>query len=190
MSKQIKPYITPEEYLAVERSSEGKSEYLNGEIFAMTGASRRHNLIATNLVVSLGNQLKGRPCEIYVSEMRVKVNEIGLYTYPDVAVVCGEPQLEDKYVDTLLNPTVLIEILSTSTERYDRIAKSDYYRRLESLAEYLLVAQKQYRVEQYTRQSDGDWILTETDSLDGIVDLQSIKCLLPLREVYDKVSPL
>jgi Uma2 family endonuclease len=188
MSRQIKPYITPEEYLALERSHEYKSEYLNGEIFAMTGASRRHNLIATNIVVSLGNQLKGKPCELYVSEMRVKVDAVGLYTYPDVAVVCGDPKLEDSYFDTLLNPTVLIEILSKSTERYDRIAKSDYYRTLTSLAEHLLVAQEQYRIEQYTRQPDGAWLLTETQSLEGIVDLQSIGCSLALREVYDKVA--
>lgn len=190
MSRQIKPFITPEEYLAFERSSEYKSEYLNGEIFAMTGASRRHNIIATNIVVSLGNQLKGRPCELYVSEMRVKVNPVGLYTYPDLAVVCGEPELEDTYFDTLLNPTVLIEILSQSTERYDRIAKSDYYRRLTSLSEYLLIAQEQHRVEQYTRQSDDHWLLTETHSLEGVVDLQSINCSLALRDVYDKVSLL
>ncbi|MGI9065913.1 MAG: Uma2 family endonuclease [Pyrinomonadaceae bacterium] len=190
MSRQIKSYITPEEYLALERKADYRSEYLHGEIFAMTGASREHNIIATNIVISLGNQLKGRPCELYVNEMRVKVDAVGLYTYPDVAVVCGEPELEDKYVDTLLNPTVLIEILSKSTERYDRIAKSDYYRRLPSLAEYLLVAQEQYRVEQYNRQSDGHWLLTETQSLEGVVDLQSINCSLALRDVYDKVSPL
>jgi Uma2 family endonuclease len=188
MSRQIKPYITPEEYLAFERGSEYKSEYLNGEIFAMTGASRKHNLIATNIVVALGNQLKEGPCELHVSEMRVRVNAVGLYTYPDLAVVCEEPQLEDKYFDTLLNPTVLIEILSKSTERYDRIAKSDYYRRLTSLAEYLFIAQEQYRVEQYTRQSDDHWLLTETHSLEGVVDLQSIKCSLALRDVYQKIS--
>jgi Uma2 family endonuclease len=188
MSRQIKPYITPEQYLSFERSSEYKSEYLNGEIFGMTGASRKHNLIATNIVLSLGNQLKGGPCELYVSEMRVKVNAVGLYTYPDLAIVCEEPQLEDEFFDTLLNPTVLIEILSKSTERYDRIAKSDYYRRLNSLSEYLLVAQEQYRVEQYTRQPDDHWLLTEIHSVEGVVDLQSIKCSLALREVYEKIS--
>jgi len=188
MSRHIRPYITPEEYLALERKAEYKSEYLNGEIFAMTGASRKHNLIAVNIVGILLPQLKGKPCELYVNEMRVKVTSAGLYTYPDVAVVCGEPKFEDEYVDTLQNPTLLIEILSKSTERYDRIAKSDYYRTLDSLAEHLLVAQEEYRIEQYTRQEEGHWLLAETRSLEGVVDLESIGCSLSLRDVYDRVS--
>lgn len=188
MSRQIKPYITPEEYLALERKADYKSEYLHGEVFAMTGASRQHNLIAANISRTLGNQLVDRPCELYVSDMRVKVTASGLYTYPDLAVVCDEPKFEDGYLDTLQNPTLLIEILSTSTERYDRIAKSDYYRKLESLAEHLLVAQEEYRVEQYTRQPDGHWIFVETSSLDGVVDLQSINCSLQLVDVYKKVA--
>lgn len=188
MSRQIKPNITPEEYLALERKAEYKSEYLHGEVFAMTGASRKHNLIATNIVLSLGNQLNSKPCELYVSEMRVKVSAAGLYTYPDVAVVCGEPKFEDGFFDTLQNPTLLVEILSKSTERYDRIAKSDYYRTLDSLAEHLLVAQEEYRIEQYTRQPEGHWLLTETSSLEGVVELQSIGCSLPLMQVYNKIA--
>lgn len=188
MSRKIKPYITPEEYLALERKADYKSEYLHGEIFAMTGASRKHNLIATNIVLSLGNQLRVKPCELYVNDMRVKVTAAGLYTYPDVAVVCGEPKFEDGLFDTLQNPTLLIEILSKSTERYDRIAKSDYYRTLDSLAEHLLVAQEEYKIEQYTRQPEGDWILVETSSLEGVVDLRSIDCSLALIDVYNKVS--
>jgi len=188
MSRQIKPYVTPEEYLALERKAEYKSEYLHGEIFAMTGASRKHNVVSTNIVRVLGNQLTTKPCDLYANDMRVKVTSAGLYTYPDIAVVCGEPKFEDDSVDTLLNPTLLIEILSKSTERYDRIAKSDYYRTLDSLAEHLLVAQEEYRVEQYTRQSDGHWILTETSSLEGVVELPSIDCSLPLIDVYNKVS--
>ena len=112
MSRQIKSYVSPEEYLALERAAEYKSEYLSGEIFAMTGASRKHNLIAINIAGSLNQQLKGNPCEVYSSDMRVKVRATGLYTYPDVVVVCGEPQFEDDHVDTLLNPTLLLEILS------------------------------------------------------------------------------
>jgi Uma2 family endonuclease len=188
MSRNIKTYITPEEYLALEREVEYKSEYHNGEIFAMTGASRKHNLISTNIVTSLNVQLRGKPCEVYGSDMRLKVTATGLYTYADVVVVCGEPRFEDDYVDTLLNPTLVIEILSKSTERYDRIAKSGYYRTLRSLVEYLLVAQESSRIEQYTRQADEQWVLSETRSLEGLVDLQSIGCSLPLRDVYDKVS--
>jgi Uma2 family endonuclease len=171
MSRQIKPYVTPEQYLALERKAEYKSEYLHGEIFAMTGASRKHNLIAVNIGGELHRQLKGKPCEVYVSDMRVKVAASGLYTYPDVVVVSGEPQFEDDYFDTLLNPTVLFEILSKSTERYDRIAKSDYYRALNSLAEHLLVAQDEVSVEQYVKPVDGQWALTETRAIGGTIEL-------------------
>ena len=188
MSQQIIPNISPEEYLRLERQSEYKSEYVNGEIFAMTGASRKHNLVAGNIFRELSQQLKSRQCEAYVGGMRVKVTATGLYTYPDVVVVCGEPKFEDKYVDTLLNPTLLVEVLSPSTERYDRIAKSSYYRTLDSLAEHLLVAQDEVRLEQYVKQSNGQWLLFESSSLDNVVELQSIGCSLALGDVYDKVT--
>jgi Uma2 family endonuclease len=188
MSQQISSYVSPEEYLRLERLSEYKSEYLHGEIFAMTGASRKHNLIAVNTASSLSQQLRGRPCEVYASDMRVKVVASGLYTNPDIVVVCGEPKFEDDYLDTLLNPTVLFEILSKSTERYDRIAKSDYYRTLESLTEHLLVAQDEVRVEHYARQADGQWSLSDLRSIAAVVELESIGCSLALRDVYDKVS--
>jgi Uma2 family endonuclease len=187
MSQQIVPYVSPEEYLRLERQAEYKSEYVNGEIFAMTGASRKHNLVAGNTFGELRQQLKGRQCQAYVSDMRVKVTATGLYTYPDVVVVCGEPRFEDGYVDTLLNPTLLVEVLSPSTERYDRIAKSSYYRTLESLAEHLLVAQDEVRLEQYVKQPNGQWLLFECTSLDNVVELASIGCSLNLRDVYDKV---
>jgi Uma2 family endonuclease len=119
--------------------------------------------------------------------MRVKVRATGLYTYPDVAVVCDEPQFEDDFVDTLLNPTVLIEVLSPSTERYDRIAKSSYYRTIDSLAEHLLVAQDEIRLEQYVKQPDGQWFLFEYLTLDSTAQLTSIDCALALRDVYDKI---
>jgi len=188
MSQQVKSYISPEEYLRLERQSECKSEYLNGEVFAMSGASRKHNLITGNIGSEFNQQLRGKACEAYMSDMRVKVTSTGLYTYPDVVVVCGEPQFEDEYVDTLLNPTLLVEVLSQSTERYDRIAKSSYYRTLDSLAEQLLVAQDEVRLEQYVKQANGQWLLFECSSLDKIVDLPSIGCTLALRDVYDKVS--
>lgn len=188
MSRQIKSYVTPEEYLRLERQAEYKSEYVNGEIFAMSGASRKHNLVTGNILGELNRQLRGKPCEVYPSDMRVKVTATGLYTYPDVVVVCGEPKFEDEYVDTLLNPTLLVEVLSQSTERYDRIAKSSYYRTLDSLAEHLLVAQDEVRLEQYVKQANGQWLLFECTSLDQVVELPSISCSLALRDVYDKVS--
>jgi Uma2 family endonuclease len=188
MSRQIKPYVTPEEYLALERKAEYKSEYLHGEIFAMTGASRKHNLVTGNILAELNRQLRGKPGEVYASKMRVKVTATGLYTYPDVVVVCGEPKFEDESVDTLLNPTLLVEVLSQSTERYDRIAKSSYYRTLDSLAEHLLVAQDEVRLEQYIKQANGQWLLFECSSLDKVVELPSISCSLALGDVYDKVA--
>ncbi|MDX6501021.1 MAG: hypothetical protein QOG23_4281 [Blastocatellia bacterium] len=188
MSQQIVPYVSPEEYLRLERQSEYKSEYVNGEIFAMTGASRKHNLVAGNIFRELSQQLRSRQCEAYVGDMRVKVTATGLYTYPDVVIVCGEPKFEDTFVDTLLNPTLLVEVLSQSTERYDRIAKSSYYRTLDSLSEHLLVAQDEVRLEQYVKQTDGRWVLFEYSALENVVELSSISCSLALRDVYDKVS--
>jgi len=188
MSQQVISHISPEEYLRLERQAEYKSEYLNGEIFAMSGASREHNLIAGNIVGELNQQLRGKPCEVYPSDMRLKVTATGLYTYPDAIVVCGEPKFEDAYVDTLLNPTFLVEVLSQSTERYDRIAKRSYYRTFDSLAEHLLVAQDEIRLEQYVKQANGQWLQFEYTSLDSVADLQSIVCSLALRDVYDKVS--
>src|SRR5437667_11872956 len=129
MSQQLKSYISPQEYLRLERQAEYKSEYLNGEIFAMSGASRKHNLLTTNISTSLNQQLRGRPCEVYASDMRVKVTATGLYTYPDVVVVCGEPQLEDEYLDTLLTPTELVEVLSRSTDDiYDKVQIDPHFR--------------------------------------------------------------
>jgi Uma2 family endonuclease len=188
MSSQPKILLTPEEYLAIERKAEYRSEYLNGETFAMTGASRKHNLIALNIAGELRQQLKGKPCEAYVNDMRVHIPATGLYAYPDVTVVCGEPQFEDAFVDTLLNPTLLVEVLSESTESYDRGKKFSYYRTIQSLAEYLLVAQDEYRIEQYLKQQDGRWLLTDIRSLDGIVELASVSCTLALKEVYDRVA--
>ena len=188
MSQRILTHVSPDEYLRLERQAEYKSEYLNGEIFAMSGASREHNLITVNIGAEFNRQLKGKPCEAYASDMRVKVRSNGLYTYPDVIVVCGEPQFEDQEVDTLLNPTLLIEVLSQSTERYDRIAKTSYYRTIDSLQEHLLVAQHEFRVEQYLRQPNGQWSLTQYTTSDEVVQLPSIDCVLRLGDIYDKVA--
>ncbi|MFZ1642410.1 MAG: Uma2 family endonuclease [Candidatus Contendobacter sp.] len=187
MTALTQSFYTPEQYLALERQANYKSEYVNGSIFAMAGASKEHNQIAFNIAGELHGQLKNRPCLAYVNDLRVKVNATGLYTYPDVAALCGEPQFEDEQMDTLLNPSVIIEILSPSTEAYDRGDKFAHYRRLPSLMEYVLIAQNKVRVEHYIRQ-DNKWVLTEMDSLDETLCLASIQCEIPLREIYAKVD--
>ncbi|MBI3249121.1 MAG: Uma2 family endonuclease [Deltaproteobacteria bacterium] len=187
MSLQPQPRITPEEYLALERKALYKSEYLDGEVFAMSGASREHNLISFNISGELHPQLRHRSCEAYTNDMRVKISPTGLYTYPDVIVVCDEPQFEDAEVDTLLNPTLIVEVLSPSTEDYDRGGKFEYYRTLPSLREYLLVAQDRCHIVHYTRQKDGTWLLAETTRIEDQLRLPSINCNLSLAEVYAKV---
>ncbi|MBC7910411.1 MAG: Uma2 family endonuclease [Pyrinomonadaceae bacterium] len=188
MSSEAKIYYTPEEYLALERQADYKSEYFDGEIFAMTGASRKHNLVAGNVLASLHAQLKGRPCEIYPSDMRVKVSPTGLYTYPDVVIICGDPAFDDDQKDTLLNPTALVEVLSKSTASYDRGEKFEHYRKLNSLAEYLVIAQDKQHIEHYVRQPDNQWLLSETDDMQETIHLHSIECNLALRDIYDKVN--
>jgi Uma2 family endonuclease len=188
MPSQATTYLTPEEYLAIERKAKYKSEYVNGEMIAMTGASRVHNLITANIIGELRQQLKEAQCEVYSNDMRVRIPATGLYTYPDAIVVCGEPKLDDDFFDTLLNPTLIVEVLSSSTEAHDRGQKFSDYRTVESLAEYLLVAQDEYRVEQYVKQSDGRWLLTDIRWIEGTVELVSVPCVLALKEVYHKVN--
>ncbi|NOT54552.1 MAG: Uma2 family endonuclease [Deltaproteobacteria bacterium] len=187
MSSQVQTRLTAEQYLALERQAQYRSEYINGFIFAMAGASRRHNLIAGNVFGELRAQLRGRPCEAYINDMRVKVSVTGLYTYPDVVALCGQPDFEDTHLDTLLNPSVIVEVLSDSTEAYDRGEKFAHYRRLESLRDYLLIAQNQVRVEHYVRQGD-NWLLSEASVLDGAIHLSSINCEVVLRDIYERVE--
>lgn len=188
MSLQPKPYLSPEDYLALERRAEFKSEYFDGEIFAMAGASEPHNLITINTIRELSIQLKKRPCKAYANDMRVKVSPMGLFTYPDVIVVCGQAQFDDSQRDTLLNPTLIVEVLSGSTEAYDRGRKFEHYRKLESLMEYVLIAQHRPHVESYRRQPDQRWVLTESDGLESSLRLDAIDCELALAEIYDKVE--
>ena len=190
IAQEITPYLTPEDYLEQERQAKTKSEYFAGQVYAMAGASGAHNIIVANTIVELGSQLKRRPCITYASDMRVKVSVSGLYTYPDVSVVCGKPQFDDKQKDTLLNPTVLIEVLSDSTEAYDRGRKFAHYRKLDSLAEYLLIEQDHAAIDRYVRQSDDRWLLTAYRGLDAVVMIDAIVCELPLAEVFDKVEGL
>ena len=179
--------LTPEEYLARERKALTKSEYRDGRIYAMPGASREHNVITGNTLVEIHVQLRNRVCEVYPSDMRVKVSSTGRYTYPDVVVVCDEPQFEDSHFDTLLNPTVLIEVLSSSTAAYDRGDKFAAYQKLDSLREYVLISQDSVCVEHYLRQEQ-DWNLTEFRSLDDVFSLVSIGCELSLQAIYAKVQ--
>lgn len=187
MASEPRRRVSPEEYLSLERQSETKSEYLNGEIYAMAGASRRHNFIAGDVYASLLNQLRGRGCDVYTGDMRVRVPAADLYAYPDVTVVCGEPELDDAEVDTLLNPTLIVEVLSRTTESYDRGVKFAYYRTLSSFAEYLVLAQDHVHAEHWVRQGNGGWLLTETDRREDVLELPSIGCTLALRDAYDRV---
>lgn len=188
MSAIPKTKLTAKEYLEFERKSEIKHEYFNGEIFAMSGAKRNHNKITTNLSGLVWQHLKGKNCENYSNDMRVFVPETGLYTYPDLVVVCGEPVFQDDVFDTLLNPILLIEVLSDSTESYDRGKKFQHYRSIESLQEYVLVAQDEARIEKYVKHGDGFWLLSEAVGIDAEIEFSSIECRISLREVYDKIN--
>ncbi len=187
MSAQPQSYYTPEEYLALERAAEYKSEYLDGAIFAMSGTSMRHNAIAFNIARRLGNELEERPCQVYTSDVRVRVTASGLYTYPDVSVVCGPQEVADDQADTLLNPALIFEVLSPSTEKYDRGEKFAHYWRLPSLTDYVLVAQDQLRVEHFQRQGNG-WFVTAFTALDEVMHLPTLDTDLPLAVVYKNVA--
>ncbi len=179
---------SPEEYLEMERQAEYKSDYFAGEIFAMSGASENHNLIVSNLVREISLQFKAIPCKVYSNDMRVKVSFTGLYTYPDVVALCADVQFDDNHKDTLLNPTLIVEVLSKSTEAYDRGDKFAHYRKLDSLKEYVLVTQDKYHVELYTRQLDNHWLLSEVNTIEDVISFESINCHLALNEVYDKIK--
>ena len=183
-----KMQMTEAEYLEFERKSETKHEFIDGEVFAMTGASRAHNLICVNVARRISNQLDGKNCEVYAADMRVKI-EAKKYVYPDVIVVCGEVRLADDKFDNLLNPTVIIEVLSETTEAYDRGTKFKNYRKLASLQEYVLIAQDKPSIERFVRQPDGTWSIgvNDAEGLDNSVELTSIDCTLHLAEVYEHV---
>lgn len=187
MSSQPKTRLTAPEYLALEREAEYKSEYYKGEVFAFAGASLRHNLIAANFLATTHSQLRGGPCSAFSSDMRITIPQTPHFAYADVVVVCGQPQLDDDFKDNLLNPIVIIEVLSPSTERYDRGTKFESYQRIPSLMEYVLVSQERPRVEQFLRQTDGRWLYSET-SAQGTIKLTSIDCELSLNDIYDKVE--
>lgn len=187
MASLPKPHLTPEEYLEIERKAEFKSEYLAGEMFAMSGGTGNHSAIAVNLSSLLWTQLRGR-CRVFNSDLRARVSPEGLYTYPDLSIVCGAPQFADDTRDTLVNPVVIVEVLSPSTEAYDRGLKFEQYAKIETLRQYVLVTSHRAGIEVFTRQLDGDWLLHRATSLDEEVELASINCRLALREVYEFVE--
>ena len=180
---------TPEEYLVSERKATLKSEYLNGEILAMSGASNAHNLITLDIATELNIQSRGQDWEVYMSKMRVRTGPKGAYFYPDVVVVCGEPQFEDNVFDTLLNPILVIEVLSPSTEVYDKGEKFRHYQELMSLQEYILVSPDKVHVEQY-RLLKTQWVQTEVRAPEDVLSLASIGCELPLRDIYRRVPEI
>ena len=182
------PRFTPEQYLQMERQADYRSEYLSGEIFAMAGASEAHNLIVTNVIGELRAQLRGRPCRTYPSDMKVEVGPAGLFTYPDVNVVCGQPRFHDERRDMVQNPILVVEVLSPSTEAYDRGAKFAQYRRLDSLTNYLMISPNEYRAELFVRQPDNRWLLSEVTGERQSIVIKSIGCEIQMAEVYDRVE--
>jgi Uma2 family endonuclease len=189
VSTQPKTFVTPEEYLDLERKAEFKSEYHDGKIFAMSGGSTRHDDIVAQLSGLVHQHLRGnKKCKWYTANMRMLVEASGLCTYPDLSVVCGKRSYADTHVDTLTNPTLLVEVLSPSTEDYDRGRKAAMYRRIPSLQELLIISQDSYEVELSRRMPDGSWSLLEAVGLEASVDLQSIAYTLRLSELYERVQ--
>lgn len=185
---QIIHRLTEAEYLALERAAVGvKSEFFDGEMFAMSGATRDHSRISTNLAIEFGNKLKGRRCQPFNADLRVKIEASGLYTYPDLSVVCGEDQHVDEEKDTLTNPTLIVEVLSPSTENYDRGRKFEHYRQIPSLKEYLLVCQDAPHIEQFIRQAN-QWVLRDAFGLKTKLVLPSLKISISLAAVFRNVK--
>ena len=180
-------YLTPAEYIDVERKAVTKNEYLSGRIVAMSGASNAHNIITMNTANQLYNQSLDRDCLVYASDMRVRVQDPVSYFYPDVTVVCGEPRFEDDVFDTLLNPAVVIEVLSPSTAAYDRREKFTRYQQIASLKEYILISQSRMQVAHHLRQ-ENQWRATEFQEFDDVVSVSSIKCELLLGHIYRRVT--
>lgn len=189
MALKTKPQCGFEDYLVAERlQPDVKHEYLDGEVFAMTGASFNHNLIVLNLGSELRAQLKDGPCRVLPSDMRVRIEAANASKYPDLVALCEPPDFHDRRQDVLLNPALIVEVLSRSTESYDRGGRFVVYRRLPSLKEYAVVSQYQALVEVYTRQADGRWLLCEAEGMGGEVAFESLGCRVAMREIYDKVD--
>ena len=180
--------LTEAEYLALERAAEFKSEFFDGEMFAMAGGTRRHSLIGGNLVREVGGKLRGRPCVAYNGDLRVKIEATGLLTYPDLSVACGNEQFLDSEEDTLLSPIVIAEVLSESTEAYDRGKKFEHYRQIPTLKEYLLVSQREPRIEQFIRQQGRDWLFRQAVGMEATLEIPSLEITISLAEIFANVK--
>jgi Uma2 family endonuclease len=188
MTVETQPRYTFEDYLAAERAAELRHEYVDGQVFDMVGATESHNIIVANLTTLLVTQMKGRPCRVYANDMKVRIDVEDACKYPDITALCGEREFFDERRDVLLNPSLIIEVLSDSTEAYDRGEKFALYRRLPSLREYISASQERKRLELYMKQADGGWLRKEYNDDDDKVVLPCIDCVLTLRDVYDKVE--
>jgi Uma2 family endonuclease len=188
MSTLTVTHVTPEEYLAAERLSETRSEYLDGGVCPMTGGTANHIRIVSNIDTQLNIQLDGRPCDVFPIDMKVRLPDSRKFFYPDVVVVCGELRYHDERKDIITNPDLVIEVLSPSTEAFDRGAKFEAYRTIESLKEYVLVSQDKPMVEQYVRSGDGKWTFTAVEGLESSIALPSVECTLNLGAVYKRVE--
>jgi Uma2 family endonuclease len=180
--------LTAAEYLAIEKKADFKSEFFNGEMFAMAGASRQHNRLKDNMVIRIGSQLLGGPCQTFSSDQRVLIDRTGLYCYPDLLIVCGEVESTEDDEDTITNPRVVIEVLSPTTERYDRGAKFRHYQQMPSVQEYVLVSQDEAVVERFVRQADGSWALVSFVGLDAELALTAVPVRVPLADIYAGVD--
>ena len=185
---QEKRRMAPKEYLEFDRASDIKHEYFNGQIFAMTGAKKNHNLINTSLTANLVNRIGNSTCRVFSNDMRVKIESESGYAYPDIAVACGNLEFEDDQLDTLTNPIVIMEILSDATEAYDRGDKFAYYRAIPTLQEYILVSQNKCRVEQFIRKEGGMWGMFHYENRGQIIKIESIDCAVPLSDIYQWVE--
>lgn len=181
-------FFTPDEYLSLEETATSKSEYFRGEIFAMAGGSANHNRIAGNVYAMLNNGLRGSRCEAFNSDMRLLVKAHQLYTYPDTMVVCGRIEFAKDRNDTVTNPTVLVEVLSPSTQDYDRGQKFEFYRSLPSLQDYLIIHQDQIRLEYYHKLADRQWVLLELNDSEAPLTIQSLNFEIPLHRIYERVD--
>lgn len=188
MSTVPKRWLSPQEYLAQERLAHFRSEYYRGETFAMAGGSPRHSQIKVNLARDLSLALEDKPCAVYDSDLRILISPTGLYTYPDFSVICGELLYDDNFRDTVINPTLLIEVLSPGTEAYDRGKKFEHYQQIATLQEYALVAQASPTIERWQRRSDGTWAKTIATGLEQTLDLPSTGVTLVLARTYLKVD--